>query len=64
MNAFLNAFAAETGLSDHEADEQWVAYSRQLSDAERRQIERGGTRAGERMGRQFRRDHPETDNPV
>lgn len=62
MNAFLTSFAATTGLSDNEANEQWAGYSRMLSDSEIARIERGGTKSGERMGNAFLRDYPDTDN--
>ncbi len=58
MRAFLEGFAAETNLSDSEADEQWAAFSRQLSDLERRRIERRGRKAGEIEGRRFARLYP------
>ena len=61
MNAFLTAFAATTGLTDSEADEQWAAYSRQLSDVERARIEAGGTRSGVFLGGKFLADYPPED---
>jgi hypothetical protein len=61
MNAFLNQFAATTGLSDNDAREQWAGYSRMLSDRQIKNIERGGAKSGERMGRQFLADYPNND---
>lgn len=51
--AFLAAFAAAAELKDSEADEQWAGFSRHLSDKERDEIERGGSRAGAREGAAF-----------
>lgn len=62
MNAFLDAFATEAGLRDSEADEQWAGFSRQLSDNERARIERGGTRSGQRQGREFLQLYPQADH--
>jgi hypothetical protein len=59
MSAFLEGFAAVTGFSPREAEEQWAAFSRQLPDAEIVRIEQGGRRAGEREGRKFRAMFPE-----
>jgi len=61
--AFLDGFQAAANLADRlTADEHWAAYSRQLSDSERRRIERGGRAAGEREGRRYLRAFPpETD---
>ena len=39
---FLTGFCEATGLNRAEAQEQWVAWSRQLSDKECEQIEDGG----------------------
>lgn len=52
-NVFLTSFAAAAELKDSEADEQWAGFSRQLSDKERDEIERGGSRAGAREGAAF-----------
>jgi hypothetical protein len=50
---FLTAFAQATQLPANEADAQWSAYSRQLSDAERSRIEDGGAEQGVLMGLEF-----------
>lgn len=52
-NAFMRAFINETGLDAVSAYDEWAAFSRNLSDAEIRRIESGGTRAGERKGREY-----------
>ena len=59
MKAFLRGFAAVTGLDD--AEEQWAAYSRQMSESDIKQIESGGKRSGERMGQRFLMDFPRND---
>lgn len=44
LSEFLRGFAETCGQRD--ADAHWAAYSRQLSDDEREEIERGGYDAG------------------
>lgn len=53
MTAFLKAFAKTTQLNEIDADKQWSAYSQQLSDKERKQIENGGAYSGQRMAKAF-----------
>ena len=56
---FLRGFAAEAGLaSTTEADEQWAAFSRQLTDDARDCIESGGYEAGKIQGQSFREMYP------
>jgi hypothetical protein len=53
MSDFLDGFAAETNLGRAEAEEQWAAFSRQLTDRERKQIEDGGYEVGVIEGQSF-----------
>lgn len=55
---FLDGFADATGFSREEANEQWAAFSRQLSDAEIKQIEDGGYDAGQDEAEKFRELYP------
>ena len=51
MNSeFIAAFARIANLSPIDADSHWAAFSRQLSDSEREEIESGGVESGEREG--------------
>lgn len=50
---FLKAFGETIGANEIVADEQWAAYSRQLSDKQREAVERGGAKAGKREGKDF-----------
>lgn len=52
LSGFLRGFGEESGQRD--ADAHWAAYSRQLSDDEREEIERGGYDAGRAEGRAYR----------
>ena len=58
-NEFLKGFAQATGLDRQEAEEEWAAFSRQLSGITIRAIEDGGYEAGVREGRRFRAMYPE-----
>jgi len=51
LSKFLRGFGEESGQRD--ADAHWAAYSRQLSDDEREEIERGGYDAGRIEGRAY-----------
>lgn len=63
--SFLRGFAAATGMSLQESSEQWAAFSRMLSNAQIRRIERGGYASGIREGKNFRKLYPdEEQNPV
>jgi len=53
MTAFLRGFRDAAHLSMQEADDEWAAFSRQVSDAERRRIERLGYTSGLREGRRW-----------
>jgi hypothetical protein len=59
---FLRGFAHVTGLSLIEADGQWAAHSRQLSDSERNKIESMGFLAGIIEGTGFRNLHGQLAN--
>lgn len=52
LSEFLRGFAETCGQQD--ADAHWAAYSRQLPDDEREEIERGGYDAGRIEGRAYR----------
>jgi hypothetical protein len=52
LSEFLRGFA-ETS-HDRDADAHWAAYSRQLPDDEREEVERGGYEAGRREGLSYR----------
>lgn len=53
MTAFLRGFRDAAHLSMQDASEQWAAFSRQVSDAERRRIEQRGYGRGIREGRRW-----------
>lgn len=50
---FLRGFADAAGLGYDTMDEQWTAWSRQLSDTERSAIEAGGYASGHDEGRKY-----------
>lgn len=50
---FILGFQSAAGLDRIEADAQWAAYSRQLSDAEIDRIEAGGYESGLDEGARF-----------
>lgn len=58
LSSFLSGFAKETGLSKQEADEQWAAFSRSLSDSERSAIESRGESSGKAEGEKFNKMYP------
>lgn len=43
---FIEGFMASSGLSREEAQDHWVAFSRQLTNADRREVESGGYETG------------------
>ena len=54
-NAFIAAFASAAGISNlAEADAQWAAWSRDLSNTERSAIEAGGSQSGAFEGETFK----------
>lgn len=53
LDLFLRGFADGASLGYDTADEQWAAYSRQLSDNERARIEAQGYIAGHAEGKAF-----------
>ena len=52
-NPFIQAFAEFAEMSVQDADAHWAAWSRQLSDTEREDIESGGRIAGMNEGRAY-----------
>lgn len=50
---FLDGFADTIGMDHAKASEQWAGFSRQLTRADREQIEAGGYAAGEEQGKAF-----------
>lgn len=53
MKDFLRGFADGGSLGYSQADEQWAAWTRQLSDAERARVEAGGYPKGHEEGVKF-----------
>lgn len=47
---FMLGFKTATGLSEMQAVEQWIGFSRNLSDDERDEVQAGGFEAGIREG--------------
>jgi hypothetical protein len=50
FDEFISGIMDATGFHRMDADTQWASYSRQLSDSERHDIERGGYSNGLAMG--------------
>jgi len=50
FDRFVSGIAATLHVARSEADAQWAGYSRQLSDAERAEIEAGGFERGREIG--------------
>lgn len=55
FNEFLWGFANSLDIDRQKADEVWAAFSRQLSDSEREQIEQQGQDSGFEMGNECRK---------
>lgn len=54
LTEFLHGFAAEADIAYASADAHWAAFSRQLSDWEREEIEAGGREAGREQARAWK----------
>ena len=53
LQAFIEGFAHKTKLTKSDGFDQWSGFSRELSDAERQEVEQAGFQSGVDEGQKF-----------